>query len=219
MFHVKHRSLLKLAQQPHPSRLALLRFDLGSPRLRHALSTVANVSRETSHCWPPLLCPIFARISLHTLASHIQCPMFHVKHLIIAHAPPSNLAFTTPHPSHSAPLSPRTFTSSDVSRETPVLPQECKRAAASPRKVTPPPMPGNARANNAPATLASADPPRTSQRAPVNVEPGITPQATRTGCYTGSHRTRWHQAAARAYHARLSRRGSSQESDQHCESC
>lgn len=132
-----------------PISIALLRFGLGAPRLRHAPSPVVNVSCETSHCWPPLLCPVFARISLHTLASHTQCPMFHVKHLILTHTPPPNFAFATPHPSHSAPLSPRTFTSSDVSRETPVLPQECKRAAASPRKVTPPPIPYDAHADTA----------------------------------------------------------------------
>lgn len=122
MFHVKHRSLLKLTPQPHPSRShyfvlasALRAFDMPP-------SPVANVSCETSHCWPPLLCPIFARISLHTLASHTQCPMFHVKHLIITRTPPSTFTFTIPYP-----LSPRTFTFSDVSRETPVLPQECTK--------------------------------------------------------------------------------------------
>ena len=111
MFHVKHRSLLKLTPQPHPSRLALLRFDLDAPRLRHDPSLLANVSRETSHHYPHTA----VQLRLH----------------------------------HPAPLSPRTFTSSDVSRETPVLPQECKRAAASPRKVTPPPIPYDAHADTA----------------------------------------------------------------------
>lgn len=99
MFHVKHRSLLKLTPQPHPSRLALLRVDLGAPRLRHALSPVANVSRETSHHCP------------HTAAQ------------LRLHHPVSPL---TPHPSHHAPLSPCTFTFSDVSRETPDRPKNAK---------------------------------------------------------------------------------------------
>ena len=76
MFHVKHRSLLKLTPQPHPSRsryfvltLALRAFDMPLP----------------------------------------GSPMFHVKHLIITRTPPSNFAFTTPHPSHPAPSHPPMF--------------------------------------------------------------------------------------------------------------
>ena len=116
LFHVKHRSLLKLTPQPHPSRLALLRVDLGAPRLRHAPSPVANVSRETSHHCP------------HTAAQ------------LRFHHPVSPL---TPHPSHTTPSH---FPMFHVKHQ---APQECKRAAASPRKVTPPPMPGDVYADTA----------------------------------------------------------------------
>ncbi len=71
-----------------PISIALLRFDLGAPRLRHAPSRIANVSRETSHHYPHTA----VQLRLH----------------------------------HPAPLSPRTFTSSDVSRETPGRPKNAK---------------------------------------------------------------------------------------------
>lgn len=149
MFHVKHPSLLKLTPQPHPSRShyfvltsALRAFDMPLPRSPMFHVKTLIVGRHSSAPSSPGFS--LHTLTSHTLASHTQCPMFHVKHLIITRTPPSTFTFTIPYP-----LSPRTFTFSDVSRETPVLPQECKRAAASPRKVTPPPIPYDAHADTA----------------------------------------------------------------------